>query len=54
MRPSEFYLVGIQPESVEVGLEMSDLVKGKIEELMERVVRKINAWNMHGTSIVLR
>ena len=47
MRPSEVYLVGIQPESVEAGLEMTDLVKGKIEELMERVVRKINAWNIN-------
>ena len=44
LKPAKIYLIGIQPESVEMGLEMTDCIKGKFEELVDRVFQRLNAW----------
>jgi hydrogenase maturation protease len=44
LKPAKICLIGIQPESVEMGLEMTDCIMGKLEELVDRVFQKLKAW----------
>jgi hydrogenase maturation protease len=45
-KPRKICLVGIQPESLAVGLELSGLIKDKMEELVERVTAKLETWGV--------
>ncbi len=42
--PEEMYLIGIQPESLEVGFEVTECVAKKIPELVELVVNQVEIW----------
>ena len=42
--PAKVALIGIQPENLEVGLELSPAVKGRLEELLQAVVQKLREW----------
>ncbi|WP_333652102.1 HyaD/HybD family hydrogenase maturation endopeptidase [Dissulfurispira sp.] len=44
--PSEICLIGIQPQSLDVGLDMTGEIKGKIETLIDAVIRKLKEWNV--------
>lgn len=44
--PPEICLVGIQPLSMETTVEMSDIVKGKFDELIDRVLDKLKEWGV--------
>jgi hydrogenase maturation protease len=44
--PSEMCLIGIQPQSIDVGLDMTDEIKGKIETLIDAVIGKLKEWNV--------
>jgi hydrogenase maturation protease len=44
MKPGHICLIGIQPESLAMGLELSGLIKDKMEELVERVTAKLKTW----------
>lgn len=44
--PSEICLIGIQPQSLDVGLDMTDGIKGKIEILIDAVIGKLKEWNV--------
>ncbi len=44
--PSEICLIGIQPQSLDVGLDMTGEIKGKIEILIDAVIGKLKEWNI--------
>jgi hydrogenase maturation protease len=44
LKLAKICLIGIQPESVEIGLEMTDRIIGKLDELVDRVFQKLKAW----------
>lgn len=44
--PSEVCLVGIQPKSLDVGLDMTDEIKEKVEKLINVVIGKLKEWNV--------
>lgn len=44
--PFELHLVGIQPESFEVGLALSDRVQCKLDIIIEMAVQKLKDWNI--------
>ncbi len=45
-RPAEISLVGIQPETMEIGLELSKTVMGRFEKLLQVVVAKLREWGL--------
>ena len=44
--PKDICLVGIQPKIMELGLDMSPEMWDKIDTLIERMVSKLNEWNV--------
>jgi hydrogenase maturation protease len=44
--PSEMCLIGIQPKSVESGIELSDEITARFESLLGRVLRKLKDWGV--------
>jgi len=44
--PKDMCLVGIQPKSLELGLDMTREIWDKQEALIERVVEKLREWNI--------
>ena len=53
LKPERICVIGIQPESVEMGLEMTPLIRGRVEELLKRVVAKLEAWGVRASGQVL-
>lgn len=46
IKPSKIRLIGIQPQSLEVGLDMTDCINGKINNLIEKIVETLKEWNI--------
>jgi hydrogenase maturation protease len=44
--PKDISLIGIQPKNVELGLDMTPEIWDKVNDLVERVVSKLNEWNV--------
>lgn len=44
--PEELVLVGIQPETIDLGLDLSETVAGKIHELVNEVLKILNSWGI--------
>ncbi|BCB96679.1 hydrogenase 2 maturation protease [Dissulfurispira thermophila] len=44
--PPEICLIGIQPKSIDVGLDMTDEINEKIETLIDAVIKKLNEWSV--------
>ncbi|MGD0232058.1 MAG: HyaD/HybD family hydrogenase maturation endopeptidase [Syntrophorhabdales bacterium] len=44
--PAEICLIGIQPESVDIGLEMTDLLKKRLDLLLTTVVERLQKWGV--------
>lgn len=44
--PGRVCLVGIQPESLDVGLEMTARVRGKIEDIIDLIINILKEWNI--------
>ena len=44
--PREICLIGIQPLSLEIGLELSELLQGKLELLLHRIITKLQEWGL--------
>ncbi len=44
--PQEICLIGIQPHTIDVGLEMTPLIKGRMKVLMEAVIDKLRDWDI--------
>ena len=47
--PSEMCLIGIQPESMETSVEMSEVVSKGMEPLLEKVIERLKAWGVDVT-----
>lgn len=45
-RPAEIVLVGIQPETLEIGLELSKTIEGRFDKLLETVLEKLREWGL--------
>ena len=44
--PSQLYLIGIQPKSVETGLKLSDEIKNSIDIILKEIFAKLKEWNV--------
>ena len=44
--PPEMCLVGIQPESMETSVEMSEVVKNGMKPLLEKVIERLKEWGV--------
>jgi hydrogenase maturation protease len=44
--PREMVLWGVQPELIEMGMELSPVVSAQIEPLMENVLRELDGWGV--------
>ncbi|MSM40387.1 MAG: HyaD/HybD family hydrogenase maturation endopeptidase [Geobacter sp.] len=44
--PAEVVLVGVQPACIEMGMELSDVVAGRFDELTQRVLVELSAWGI--------
>jgi len=44
--PEELVLVGIQPEDISLGLDLSETVAGKIEKLVDEVLKILDSWGI--------
>jgi hydrogenase maturation protease len=45
--PREICLIGIQPLRLEIGLELSELLQGKMELLLGRIIAKLKEWDLN-------
>ena len=45
-RPAEIALVGIQPETLEIGLELSPTIQERFDKLLETVLEKLREWGL--------
>ena len=48
--PAEMCLIGIQPKSMESGIELSEEIKMKLEPLLKRVLQKLKEWGVEVVS----
>jgi hydrogenase maturation protease len=44
--PAEICLIGIQPQDIELGLELTDVMQGKLELLVSRITDKLRDWGV--------
>ena len=44
--PAEICLIGIQPESVDIGLDMTDTLKKRLDPLLATVVKQLQKWGV--------
>lgn len=44
--PAKLRLIGIQPESIEVGLDMTASISGKMDQLIDLVIQTLKEWNI--------
>ncbi|HVN24057.1 MAG TPA: HyaD/HybD family hydrogenase maturation endopeptidase [Syntrophorhabdales bacterium] len=47
--PAEICLVGIQPGSVDIGLDMTDVLKSRIDALVTTVLKRLQEWGVEAT-----
>jgi hydrogenase maturation protease len=43
--PSKIRLIGIQPQSIDVGLAMTDCIRDKMNELIDLALKTLKEWN---------
>ena len=44
--PSKIRLIGIQPQSLEVGLDVTDCIASKIKDVIRLVIESLEEWNV--------
>jgi hydrogenase maturation protease len=44
--PDNLHLVGIQPDDISIGVEISDTVQASMEEVLQRSEAVLKAWNL--------
>ncbi len=44
--PKEIVIIGIEPESLEMGIELSEPVKANYEKLIEEVLKQLKEWGI--------
>jgi hydrogenase maturation protease len=45
--PPEICLIGIQPQVIEMGLELTEVMQGKLDLLVSRITEKLQDWGVH-------
>jgi hydrogenase maturation protease len=50
IKPSKLRLIGIQPQSLEVGLEMTECISGKMEAVISLILETLKEWNIECVS----
>jgi hydrogenase maturation protease len=45
-KPKKICLIGIQPESLAMGLKLSESIEDKMEELVKRVIARLETWGI--------
>ncbi len=45
--PDDICLIGIQPESMETGTQMSDAVMDRMDDLLLRIIKELQAWGVN-------
>lgn len=48
--PSKVSLIGVQPESLELGLELTDCIQQRLDAIIETVLTKLKEWNIECVS----
>ncbi len=46
IKPSKIRLIGVQPQSIDVGLDMTDCINGKINDVIDTVIETLKEWNV--------
>lgn len=46
IKPSKIRLIGIQPQSLDVGLDMTDCINERIENLIDLIITTLKEWNV--------
>ncbi len=49
--PAEMCLIGIQPESMETGTELSETIQVKLTDLADNVIQKLRSWGVDVTPV---
>ena len=49
VNPEQIFLIGVQPEKVELGLEMTETVEGKMGRMLEVILMKLKEWGVEAT-----
>ena len=44
--PPEICLIGIQPQTIATGLELTDLIQGRLAALVARILAQLQAWGL--------
>ncbi len=44
--PLDVCLIGIQPKSLDVGLDMTEEIRVKLDDIIDLAVQKLNEWNV--------
>jgi hydrogenase maturation protease len=44
--PKEMCLIGIQPQSIETGLELTETITAKLPSLIEKIIYQIGSWGV--------
>ncbi|RMG67537.1 MAG: hydrogenase maturation protease [Nitrospirae bacterium] len=45
--PEEIYLIGIQPESVEIGYGLSPTIRERLDSFIDKIVEKLRSWGVY-------
>lgn len=48
--PAKLRLIGVQPQSLDVGLAMTECISGKMDQLIDLVIRTLKEWNIECVS----
>ncbi len=46
IEPQELYLIGIQPENIEMGLELTEGIHSRVDKMIEIAVMKLREWGV--------
>jgi hydrogenase maturation protease len=46
IEPSELYLIGVQPENIEMGTELTETIQSKIEKMIGIAFLKLSDWGV--------
>jgi len=46
IKPAKITLIGIQPESLDLGLDMTDIISSKVEDLIVLALNTLREWNV--------
>ena len=46
IRPSKVRLIGVQPQSLDVGLDMTECISGRMEKIIELIIQTLKEWNI--------